>query len=155
MRPTVEEQLQGTCRVLEGVVAPCVTDPFARTILDGLIANLRMLTSALPAVAGFLREDNAATLHLLGTLRDAVPPELAARIAVASRDAEPDVADAATLDARNGRLRELLALAVCAEGLTPEAHRAIVQHFTARASRVPMRYVPTAPLPPPPPPAKP
>ena len=42
MRPTVEEQLQGTCRVLEKVVAPCVTDAYARTMLGGLIANLRM-----------------------------------------------------------------------------------------------------------------
>ena len=152
MRPTVEEQLQGTCRVLEGVVAPCVTDPFARTILDGLIANLRMLTGALPAVAGFLRDDNAATLRLLETLRGVVSPELAARIVEATGHAEPDLADGAALEARNGLLRELLALAVCTEGLAPEAHRAIVQHFTERASRVPMRYVPTAP---PPPPAKP
>ena len=151
MRPTVEEQLQGTCRVLEGVVAPCVTDPFARTILDGLIANLRMLTGALPAVTSFLRDDNAATVRLLESLRDAVAPGLAVRIVEAAGHAEPDVADVAdgaALEARNRLLRELLALAVCTDGLAPAAHRAIVQHFTVRASRVPMRYVPTAPLPP-------
>ena len=34
MRPTVEEQLQGTCRILETVVAPCVSESYARTILD-------------------------------------------------------------------------------------------------------------------------
>jgi hypothetical protein len=61
MRPTVEEQLQGTCRILETVVAPCVADPYARTILDNLIANLRMLTVALPKVGGFMRNDNQAT----------------------------------------------------------------------------------------------
>jgi hypothetical protein len=54
MRPTAEEQLQGTCRILEAVVAPCVSDPYARTILDNLIANLRMLTVALPKIGGFM-----------------------------------------------------------------------------------------------------
>lgn len=148
MRPTVEEQLQGTCRVLEGVVAPCVNDPFARTILDGLIANLRMLTGALPAVAGFLRDDNAATLRLLETLKNDVMPSLAARIADATGHAEPDIADSVALDARNGLLRDLLALAVCTDGLPLQSHQTIVKHFTERASRVPMRYVPTAPPPP-------
>ena len=150
MRPTIEEQLAGTCRVLEAVVAPCVADPFARTMLDGLIANLRMLTGALPAVAGFLRHDNEATARLLATLRDAVAPDLAARIDEAMGQAEPDVADGAALDARNTVLRELLALAVRTESLPSESRRAIVQHMTRRASRVPMRYVPTAPPPPPP-----
>ncbi len=76
MKPTVEEQLQGTCRILETVVAPCVAEPFARTILDNLIANLRMMTAALPQVAGFLRYDNEATLRQLSALREALPPEL-------------------------------------------------------------------------------
>jgi uncharacterized membrane protein len=147
MRPSVEEQLQGTCRILEGVVAPCVGDPFARTILDGLIANLRMLTGALPAVAGFLRQDNEATARLLEALSSALAPEQAARIAQALGEAEPDVADSAALDERNRLLRELLAEAVRSEGLTPDLHRAILTHMTERASRVPMRYVPTAPSP--------
>jgi hypothetical protein len=49
MRPSVDEQLHGTCRILEEVVAPAVADPYARTILAGLIANLRMLSQAIPA----------------------------------------------------------------------------------------------------------
>lgn len=148
MRPTVEEQLQGTCRILETVVAPCVAEPFARTILDGLVANLRMLTGALPAVAGFLRHDNEATVRLLATLRDSVASDLAARLTQALEESEPDPADSAALDERNRRLRELLAQAVCSEGLSSDQHRAIVQHMTKRASRVPMRYVATAPSPP-------
>ena len=154
MRPTVEEQLQGTCRILEDVVAPCVADPFARTILDGLVANLRMLTGALPAVPGFLRHDNMVTLRLLSTLRDALAPGLAERIDQAMAVPEPDVADGQAQDERNRLLRELLAAAVCSEGLTPDMHRAIVQHMTERASRTPMRYVPTAPAPASTPPAK-
>ncbi len=149
MKPTVQEQLQGTCRILETVVAPCVDDPFARTILDGLVANLRMLTGALPAVAGFLRQDNLATGELLATLRECVPADLSARVAQALAEPEPDAADGAALDERNRRLRELLAEVVCCDSLSPEQHRAIVSHMTERASRAPMRYVATAPSPPP------
>lgn len=149
MRPTVEEQLQGSCRILETVVAPCVTDPLARTLLDGVVANLRMLTGALPAVPGFLRQDNEATGRLLVVLRDAMPDDLAQRTGQALAEPEPDVADTAALDERNRRLRELLALAVCSEALSAAQHRAIVQHMSERASRVPMRYVATAPSPPP------
>lgn len=147
MKPSVEEQLQGTCRILETVVAPCVADPLARTILDGLVANLRMLAGALPAVPGFLRYDNQATVRLLAALRESLASDLAARVSQLLEEAEPDPTDAAALDERNRRLRELLALAVCSEGLAPGQHRAIVQHMTERASRVPMRYVATAPSP--------
>lgn len=145
MKPSVEEQLQGTCRILESVVAPCVGDPYARTILDGLIANLRMVTGALPAIPAFLQHDNDATLRLLAILHDALPRDLAARLSHALAEPEPDATDGAALDARNQRLRELLSEAVCSEGLSPDQHRLIVQHMSERASRMPMRYVATAP----------
>lgn len=147
MKPTVEDQLLGTCRVLETVVAPCVVDPLARTLLDGLVANLRMLTGALPAVPGFLRHDNQATVELLAALRASVAGDLAAKLDQALTEPEPDAIDIAALDARNHQLRDLLAQAVCSDGLAPEQHRAIVRHMTERASRVPMRYVATAPTP--------
>lgn len=144
MRPTVEEQLQGTCRILETVVAPCVADPLARTTLDGLIANLRMLTGALPAVAGFLRQDNEAVLRLLSALDHSLASDVAGRFAQLRHEPEPDPTDPAALDERNRRLRELLAQAVCSDDLSPDQHAAIVQHMKERASRVPMRYVATA-----------
>ncbi len=147
MRPTVDEQLDGTCRILETVVAPCVADPLARTILDNLISNLRMLTVALPKVAGFLRDDNAATLRLLLALREALPPDLVARIEQAAAASEIDVTDGGALDQRNGLLREILAAAVCHPDLAPERRTAITSYMVDRASRVPMRYVPTAPAP--------
>ncbi|MBJ7467474.1 MAG: hypothetical protein JHD06_01600, partial [Rhodoferax sp.] len=101
MRPSIEEQLKGTCRVLENVVAPCVNDPMARKILDGLIANLSMLISALPAVPGFLRQDNETTVQLLSTLASSLPAELTARVADTLDKPEPDPVDVAALDARN------------------------------------------------------
>jgi len=148
MRPSIEEQLLGTCRVLENVVVPCVNDPMARTMLDGLIANLRMLITALPAVPGFLRQDNETTVQLLATLASSLPAELTARMAEILNKPEPDPVDVAALDARNASLRGLLAQAVCIEGLSADQQRAILQHMSERASRVPMLYVATTPSPP-------
>jgi len=144
MRPTVEEQLHGTCRILETVVAPCVAEPYARTILDNLIANLRMVTAAMPLVAGFLRDDNEATEQQLLALCDALPPELVARIQEAVAESEIDIADGAALEERNRLLRELLAAAVCSSSLTADMRRDAENHMINRASNMPMRYVPTA-----------
>ena len=143
MRPTVEEQLLGTCRILEKVVSPCVVDPYARTILQGLIGNLRMLTSALPGVPGFLNSDNRATAGLLGQLQAVVLPDLAACIALALGRPEPDAADMTALDQRNCELRALFSRALCDAGLTTAMRAAALEHMTARAAHAPMRYVPT------------
>ncbi len=143
MRPTVEEQLLGTCRILDTVVSPCVADPYARTILEGLIANLRMLSSALPAVPGFLHNDNRATHGLLGQLQAVVAPALAALIAPALGRPEPDTADLAALDQRNCELRELLSQALGDAGLTPQLRASALAHMSARAAAAPMRYVST------------
>jgi len=143
MKPDVGEQLQGTCRILEQVVAPCVTDPFARTILDNLVANLRMLTGALPAVAPFLRADNQVTVRLLATLQPVLPAELSNRIGETLMRPEPDVADSAALDARNTAVRVILAESICSPGLAPAHHEAIRRHLSNRAAQAPMRYVST------------
>jgi hypothetical protein len=104
-----------------------------------------MLISAYPAVPGFLRQDNENTVQLLATLASSLPAELTARVAEILKMPEPDPVDVAALDARNASLRELLALAVCIESLSADHQRAILQHMSERASRVPMRYVATAP----------
>ena len=142
MRPSVEEQLLGTCRILEQLVSPCVADPYARTILAALIGNLRMLTRALPAVPGFLHSDNRATVAVLGQLQAVVAPELAASIALALGRPEPDGADMTALDQRNCELRELFSQALGDAGLTPAMRAAALEHMSARAARAPMRYVP-------------
>ena len=144
MRPTIDEQLQGTCRILENVVVPAVTDPYARTMLEGVIANLRMLRGALPAVPGFLASDNRSTAELLGRLKTVVAPELAARIEQALAQPEPEATDVTALDQRNGQLRELFSQALCGPRLTPDLRVAALKHMSERASRAPMRYVPTA-----------
>lgn len=148
MRPTVDEQLLGTCRILEQVVAPCVNDPYARTMLDGLVANLRMLTAALPAVPAFLRNDNQETGALLRRLQAGMAPDLAADVDRALGETEPDATDLAALEQRNVALRDLLARALAGAELAPDLGRAVVAHMASRAARSPMRYVSTAPSPP-------
>ena len=143
MRPTVQEQLHGTCRILETVIAPAVSEPFARTILVNLIANLRMLNDALPKVAEFVRQDNAASLHQLVTLRGVLSPDLVARIDNVAKAEEPDTDDGSAVEERNLLLRELLAEAVCSASLTPDMRQSIESYMVNRASRAPMRYVPT------------
>ena len=120
----------------------------ARTMLDGLIANLRMLTVALPAVPSFLRQDNETTKQLLLALTNSLPANLQAQVVDSLSNPNPDPADVAALVGHNTNLRNLLAQAVCIEGLSADQHRAIVQHMSERASRVPMRYVATSPSPP-------
>ena len=144
MRPSIEEQLQGTCRVLEKVVAPCVTDPYARTILEGLIANLRMLTGALPAVPAFLAGDNRSTATLLKQLQAVVAPDLAKRIEEAVAQSDPDATDTRALGLRNCELRALFSSAVSGSELPPAMRAAALSHMSARAAAAPMRYVPTS-----------
>jgi hypothetical protein len=144
MRPSVEEQLLGTCRILEKVICPCVVDQYALTILQGLIANLRMLSSAVPGVAGFLRSDNLATAVLLGQLQAGCCGALAESIALALVKPEPDATDTQALDQRNGELRELLSQALGEPKLTPSMRAAALTHMSARASAAPMRYVSTS-----------
>jgi hypothetical protein len=144
MRPTVEEQLQGTCRILENVIAPCVADAYARTMLAGLIANLRMLSGAIPAVPAFLAGDNRATATLLGRNHGPQSPELATRITLAQDEPEPEATDLHLLEQRNCQLRELLSQALCGSDLTAELRAAALTHMGERAARAPMRYVPTA-----------
>nr|WP_315458378.1 hypothetical protein [uncultured Sphingorhabdus sp.] len=101
-----------------------------------------MLKVALPKVAGFLRDDNVATLSLLLAMQLALKTDLVGRIDTAAQAGEPD---GAAIEERNRLLRALLAEAVCSPDLTPEIRRSIETHMINRAARAPMRYVPNAP----------
>lgn len=141
MRPTVEEQLLGTCRVLESVVSPRVTDPFATNILNGVVSNLRMLLEALPAIPDFLRWDNEATAQLLVLVQAEVGPELAEQIVHVLDEPAPDVANWALLEARNSQLRELLSELLRGASLSSNQDALVKRHLARRASRFPMRFV--------------
>jgi hypothetical protein len=140
VRPTVDEQLSGTCRLLDEVVAPAVADPYAAEILRGLVSNLRMLTGALPQIPQFLAWDNTGTVGLLDQMKERVALPLAQEIARELAPAGPDPLDLNALNDRNERLRALLSRALLSEELTPEDHRAARAHLAQRAARSPIRF---------------
>lgn len=148
MRPTVEEQLEGSCRILEETIAPELTSDDDAEALRGVVKNLRMLGKSWAQVLPFLHWDNAATTALLELARPHVPAALAERLADLDRPPD-DPLDVAAAQHRNDVLRGLLSevVAVLDSGSVPAAttHRAIVEHLSARAARYPMRMVPDVP----------
>lgn len=147
MRPTIGEQLDGTCRVLEAVVAPEVAGTPAADVLDGLVKNLRMLGTNWPAVLPFLHWDNATTAALLMRSAAAVPDHLVRRIETLNTEPTPDLLDVVAAQERNDELRALLSEAVLAMDTASAAHADIVAHLVARAARYPLRSVPAVPQP--------
>jgi hypothetical protein len=95
-----------------------------------------------------LRADNEASAQLLAQLQPSLDEGLRQHIERSLDQAEPDAADWAALQERNEQLRQWLAQAVCSPCLSPQQHQAITTYMSWRASRVPMRYVATAPAPP-------
>ena len=140
MRPTIDEQLAGTCRILENVVAPALPDGYAADILRGLTSNLRMLSAALPQLPAFLRWDIAGNEALLQELMEGVPSALSVAIDKELAAAPPDPIDLSELEARNDRLRALLAQAVRSDELGSEHRERIMKHLAERAARHPIRF---------------
>jgi hypothetical protein len=146
MKPTIGEQLGGTCRILEAVVAPEVAGTPAGDVLSGLVKNLRMLQTSWAAVLPFLHWDNETTAALLVQATSSVPDALAQRIMTAL-DAQPapDPIDVAAVQERNDELRALLTDVVRVIDTVSDAHAEIVAHLAARAGRYPLRAVPDLP----------
>lgn len=144
MRPTVEEQLLGTCRILEETVAPEVGNDHASEILRGLIANLRMLTAAIPNLSSFLSWDNDETAALLAGTLDSVPSDLAVEIRSAL-DTETGSSDAAVLGQRNEELRDLLSRTLSDGTPSGDWTKRARSHLEERSARSPIRYA--TPLP--------
>ncbi|MBW0100994.1 hypothetical protein [Pseudonocardia sp. KRD291] len=145
MRPTVAEQLAGTCLALERVVSPEIEGTPAAEVLRGLVKNLRMLETSWAAILPFLHWDVAETATLLGRAREAAPAPLGARIAEALDEAPVDPLDVVAVDVRSDGLRALLSEVVVAIDPTSPEHGAIAAHFDERARRYPMRMVPDVP----------
>lgn len=144
MRPTVEEQLLGTCRILEETVAPEVANAHASEVLRGLIANLRMLNAALPGLTPFLLWDNEATSALLASADTAVPAEMSAAIR-SVLVAPADSSDPAVLGERNEELRDLLSRILDDGRPSDDWMRQARSHLAERSARSPIRYA--TPLP--------
>jgi hypothetical protein len=147
MRPTVSEQLAGTCRILEDVVAPEVTGTYAADVLRGLVKNLRMLETSWAALLPFLRWDSNQTAALLRRARPAVSPALAERIGSATAPPAPDPVDVIAAEKHNDLLRGLLSEVLAVLDPGSGTYRAIAGHLSTRNSRYPMRMVPDTPAP--------
>jgi len=146
MRPTIEEQLRGNCRLLEQLVAPALQDEHATRVLSEVIKNLQMLETAWMRVLPFLNWDNTLTADLLESAKPVVSDDIAARI-----DDLPtgpvDTLDVTAVMEHNDRLRGVLSEIVTTLDPTAGAdattvHRNIVEHLDLRARRYPMRMVP-------------
>ncbi|MEU7811772.1 hypothetical protein [Pseudonocardia sp. NPDC049154] len=143
MRPTITEQLEGTCAVLERVVAPEVAGTPAAEVLRGLVRNLRTLGESWTADLPFQHWDIRETGALLERLSAVVPGPLAQRIASVGLD--PDPIDAVAVDTRAIELRGLLSEAVRVMDTDTPEHAAVVAHLTERTRRYPLRMVPDTP----------
>lgn len=147
MRPTIEEQIEGSCRLLEQVIAVEVHDSHALEVLSGLTRNLRMIGSSWTQLLPFLHWDNEVTARLLDAARPTVEAVLAQRIADTVTGAQSDPIDFEAVSAHNDELRALLSELVTE--LDPQSgpqatafYRDVVGHFDLRARRYPMRLVP-------------
>jgi hypothetical protein len=144
MRPTIDEQLSGTCRVLEAVVGPAVREPYAADVLRGLVSNLRMLSTALSDLPRFLAWDNESTAALLLAVVAEVPDDLAEEIRSVLAYPAIDPLDWSALSEHDEVLRGLLARVVQVDDLAPEHLATIRRHLAARSSRTPIRFaIPT------------
>ena len=142
MRPTVTEQLEGMCRILETAVAPALANDYTLETLRSLVANVRMLGRAWHKLLPFLHWDNGVMVELLSTARDTVDMALRARIddALAAAPAARD--DGVAAEARNDQLRALLG--ECLDG-PPTLLTHITAHLSERARRYPLRLTGAVP----------
>ena len=142
MRPTVTEQLEGMCRILETAVAPALANDYTLETLRSLVANVRMLGRAWHQLLPFLHWDNGVMAELLATASDSAAPELRARISTALAAAPVDAADGLAAETRNEQVRALLT--ECLES-SPALTKAIASHLAERSRRYPLRLTGAVP----------
>ncbi len=142
MRPTVTEQLDGVCRILETTIAPELGHGYTLETLRSLIANIRMLSRSWERLLPFLQWDNAATSALLLAARVEVDAALGSRIDTALAQAPAESTDGIAADSFNTALRGLLAECV---DLSPALHERVVAHLAERAVRYPLRLTGAVP----------
>ena len=142
MRPSVSEQLEGMCRILENAVAPELNNGYTQETLRSLIANVRMLGRAWHQLLPFLVWDNLATEALLRDARAHVDADLGARLDAALAAPPVEASDGLAAETRNDALRELLC--ACLAG-PPELNARIAAHLAERSRRYPLRLTGAVP----------
>ncbi len=111
MRPTIDDQLAGAERLLEGVAADPGLSEASRDLLTNARRLVRRADRASSGTWAFLAEDAGQVQRLLAELGPQVPA-LADEIGAACAEDVPVVPDLDALAGRHEDLRELLARAV-------------------------------------------
>jgi len=142
VRPNVSEQLDGIRRVLTQVIAPHVTDPYAASILTGLVGALGSLAAGWSSVPQFLRWDADGSAAVLTGARPYLDEGLTAELDEVLDHAPDGDCDVLVLELHHRRLRALLerAVPVLLEQPTTRSH--LVGHLRARIERFPLSMVP-------------
>ncbi len=141
MRPTVAEQLRETCRILDQVVAPAISNDHAAEVLRSLVGNLNMLGKTWDKVLPFLHWDNVETGLLLETSMVGLAADLASDIAATLRAPACDPFEISQVESRNEALRALLSRLLGAAKSNEPTLAAVRAHLLARAERYPMRSI--------------
>ena len=142
MRPTVTEQLEGMCRILETAVAPALANDYTLETLRSLVANVRMLGRAWHQLLPFLHWDNGVMAELLAAASHNATPELRAQISTALAGPPADVSDGLAAEARNEQLRALLTECLACP---PALQDTIATHLAERSRRYPLRLTGAVP----------
>ena len=142
VRPDVSEQLEGIRRILAQVIAPHVTDPYAASILRGLLDALGGLATGWSHVPLFLRWDIDGTAAVLNTARPYLDEGMIAELNDVLDHAPDDDTDVLGLESHQRSLRGLLERAVPAIVDHPDIRPLLIDHFRARIARFPLSMVP-------------
>jgi len=137
MRPTIDEQIRETRRILADFWLPQIDDAYRSQIATMLLANLEMLETNWKKVLPFLAWDNAKATDMLEMLREDVNAELVHAIDAALVQDAGDTFDVTAQETRNETLQALLCRAIgfC----TVDHRRAIRSYLLDRTARYPMR----------------
>ena len=142
VRPDVSEQLDGIRRILGQVIAPHVTDPYAASILRGLLDALGGLAAGWSLVPSFLRWDTDETAGVLNVARPYLDEAMIADLDEVLAHAPDDDTDVLALETHHRSLRGLLERAVPAIVEQPDVRSLLIDHFRARIARFPLAMVP-------------
>lgn len=112
MRPTVEEQLDGVGRLLDGIDGDDGLSAASRELLRNAARLVKHVRGAWASTLPFLVEDNARLTGLLTELVGVVPAMSAEIDAAAGADPDRPEVDVAAASARNAELRGVLARAI-------------------------------------------
>jgi hypothetical protein len=142
VRPDISEQLDGIRRVLTQVIAPQVTDPYATSVLNGLVGALGSLAAGWALVPPFLRWDADGTAAVLMAARPYLDDGLAADLDDVLDQVPGADCDVLVLELHHRRLRALLERAVPDIVEQPTISSLLVGHLRGRIERFPLSMVP-------------